>query len=221
MQTELVHSVEMIAKGDMVVAAHKSRKGGFEPMSLALWRELCRWCPPDSVMIDGGAYTGLYSITAAQIGAQCIGFEANPEVWRRAMDNVALQRHLPHGNPMILNLALSDKRGQLELGSKGGLTSASTAHPQQTTYSRTITANATTLDDTFGHLDVFAIKLDVERHEIFALTGAKKIIKRDRPHILIEILDDKQMAEILTFFERLGGYTWQATDKTMWHFKPD
>jgi len=43
-----------------------------------------------------------------------------------------------------------------------------------------------TIDNIFNNIKLDFIKIDVEGHEIFALKGAEKIIKRDKPIIWIE-----------------------------------
>jgi FkbM family methyltransferase len=63
-------------------------------------------------------------------------------------------------------------------------------------HAQSIKVACTTLD-CFVFEKVAAIKIDVERHECAVLQGAKLLIARDRPMLLIETLDDAMRQEVM------------------------
>ena len=206
---EELDSVKLIAEEDNVLAAQRKRSGGFEPISRRLWAE---FAGKGGTVVDAGAYTGFYSILAVRCGATRVhAFEANPEIVPRLLANLALNEI---GTVVVHPHALSASSGRrIDIHGKGGLTSAGTIVGDGHVIG---SASTLTLDEV--HLaDLSAIKIDVERAELDVLRGAQDTIRRFRPHILIELLDDiVPVDEIL----RGWGYSGEKTDTSMYHYRP-
>lgn len=162
------------------VAARAEHGEPFEPESLALWAEIVT---PGRAALDVGAYTGLYAIAAAKLGALAYAFEPLPEQGDRLQANAEL-------NAVKLTLhrvAIADTSGAAEFrfNAQVPLTSGGSLVGKGMETATVITRR---LDD----LDlppVAAIKIDVERAEGKVLKGAARLLSRNRPEIIAEVLN--------------------------------
>lgn len=195
----LVHGVELIEDGDMVIR-HQNQTGvPFEGESVAAWIDACK---PGGVAIDVGAYTGLYSILAAQNGAQSHAFEPNPAVFYRLSENVRANRATVN----CYCCAASDFNGQVEFVGRPSvaLTSGGKVKEGSGTECATI--------DSMAFEGVTAIKIDAEGHELEVLRGAVETIKRDKPLIITEALSVAANQTQDCFLSPLG-YTSRKADQ--------
>lgn len=187
----LVHGVELVEDGDMVIRHQRQTGVPFEGESVAAWVKACK---DGGIAIDVGAYTGLYAILAAKNGAESHAFEPNPAVFKRMTENV-------RQNVAIVNCyccAASNFNGQLHFVGKPSvaLTSGGKVQPGSGTECVTI--------DSMGFDGVKAIKIDAEGHELEALKGAVETIKRDKPLIITEALSVAANQAQDCFLEPLG-----------------
>lgn len=205
--------VKLIAQEDNVLAAQKKRSMGFEPVSRALWAELARAA---DVVVDAGAYTGFYSLLAVRAGAKRVhAFEANPDIVPRLLANLALNEV---GTVSVHPHALAEASGRrIPIYGKGGLTSSGSIFGEGQA-GQTVIASASTLAlDDLALPALSLMKLDVERAELSVLQGAEATIRRHRPHLLIELLDDVAAVDtLLTGW----GYHGAPTDRDMFHYRP-
>jgi FkbM family methyltransferase len=158
------------------------RRNG-EP-ELALLAELM---PHGGTAVDVGANQGLFAFALAAVAERVIAFEPNP-------DYAAFARWMLRGRAEVHELALSDAPGRgtffvpvsdggMVLHYAGSLKLTHGQFPTITTYEVEIR----TLDS-LGVTDVRFIKADVEGSEREVLDGARTVIARDRPVILLELL---------------------------------
>lgn len=164
---------------------------------------------PGSVIVDAGAHEGYYTAYFARnIGArgQVHAFEPNveraPQLERvaRAYGNVTLyieglSDHVGTGRlyvPRYANTELS------ALASLGGSSSRCRALP----------VRVTRLDDLLDPaVRVSAIKCDVEGHELAALAGARQVLTRHHPTLLVEMEERHAtgtVAATVTYLSDLG-----------------
>lgn len=206
---EELDGVKLIVAEDNVLAAERKRSTGFEPVSRRLWAELAA---KSGTVVDAGAYSGFYAIRAAQAGAGRVhAFEPNPEIVQRLLANLALNAT---GTVIVYPHALAASSGQrIALRGKSGLNSAGT-----TVGDGPVIATASTLAlDDLGLSDLSLMKIDVERAELALLHGAERTIRRCRPDILIELLDDIETVDALL---KSWGYVGVKTDTSMYHYHP-
>lgn len=204
---EVLDGVKLIADGDNVLSAEGRRSMGFEPVSRRLWKELaCK----GGTFVDAGAYTGFYSILAAVNGAARVhAFEANPIVVPRLLANLGLNEV---GQVVVHPHALARLSGRrIDIKGKTGLNSAASLIGEGPAIA---SASTLSLDDV-GLAELAAIKIDVERSELDMLKGGESTIRRCRPHILIELLDDIGPVDALL---REWGYVGETTDAHMYHY---
>lgn len=141
--------------------------------------------------IDVGANQGFYAFALSGIADRVVAFEPNP-------DYAMFARRMLRGRAEVFEMALSDRRGRglfyVPLADDGSALhfagSLKKTHGQFNE-NRTYDVEIFTLDDVARNsaiADVRFIKVDVEGSEREVLDGAREIIARDHPVILLELL---------------------------------
>lgn len=162
---------------------------------------------PNRTSVDAGANRGTYTYFLSKLSRHVYAYEPNPAMrW-------ILQRSAGR-NVSVLPMALSDRTGTAEFAvpkkqttfrnNAGSLEVAQLANdsPDLVRFPVSIAR----LDDQ-GVTDVGFIKIDVEGHEREVLAGARQVIERDRPVLLIEMMEELAPGETngnLQFVEQLG-----------------
>ena len=175
---------------------------GYEATSLRIW---CRLVPMASVVIDTGANTGLYSLSARCLnpGASIVAFEPVKRVYERLVANIRLNEFDITAEP----LALSDASGCATFYDLPD------EHPVSASLDAAVAAlrpDAVPVPITTVRLDQYLkerslpppdiIKVDVERHEPAVLRGMGAILADARPTFILEILTDdvaRQVSDVL------------------------
>lgn len=164
---------------------------GWERTSLRVWEAMAKNA---HIIFDIGANTGTYALAAKAMNplAHVDAFEPVARIFESLSANVAL--NLPNIKPHCI--ALSDRTGSATLFDSGDehLYSASLNHAmlgKKGERAKMIVPVQTIDDycDTNEILNVDLMKIDTEMHEPEVLRGAQKVLSRDRPAILIEILN--------------------------------
>lgn len=210
-----INGVELLEENDMVARSFKENEMQFEPESFRVWEEAC---VSGKMVIDVGAYTGLYSIAAQSLGASVLAFEPNIKVYTRLLENIAhatVESDLECTTIKAYNLALSDEVGTTGFYSKPmHLTSA--GHIDQNGHSLVYTRP---LDCILGkvHIPVTAIKIDVEGHELKVLQGASMVLQKDRPMVIVECLTEDDEKKVVDFMQSVGynQYPQKADDRNL------
>lgn len=138
--------------------------------------------------VDIGANRGTYTYFLARLTPHVFAYEPNPAM-RRYLTAAA------DGNVTISDKALTDHKGEavLSIPRRGNRCSNNRSSLEKSDTSGSdhvqLTVSAGRLDDEPLH-DVGFIKIDVEGHEQSVLRGAREIVLRDRPVMLVEILPE-------------------------------
>jgi len=130
---------------------------------------------------------GLYAYGLAKVAQRVLCFEANP----------ALAKTLEHAVPAnceIISKAVSAKSGQCVLNipaTENGTPSVNTATLETIdgSIATTVEVAMVSLDDVYadyGLSNVSFIKVDVEGHEEGVINGAKTLIEKERPTVMLE-----------------------------------
>ena len=147
------------------------------------------------LVVDVGANTGVYALLAAVVDSapRVVAFEPIPPVFATLEANIRLN-HFSH--VVAERLALSDHEGEVvfyvsETG--GGIPMDSSLVAGSRTNLKEFRLPAVTLDQyltskNFGKVDV--LKIDAETAEPKVLAGACETLRRDRPLIICEVLND-------------------------------
>lgn len=192
---------------------------GYEPASTALFRTAATGA---DVVLDIGAHVGYFSLLGASAapGATVVAVEASPE------NTEVLRRNVEAAGVRVVNAAFADAAGtaviQLtEASDNSGLS----GHPNSPT-ERTIEVPAVAAAD----LDLpdgqrIVVKLDVEGHELAALTGLESVLARFEDVRLLVEMNPKCLtlagSSADALVDRLRGYGLRLfvidEDARSWH----
>lgn len=175
---------------------------GHEADSTGIWAALSR-C--SETIIDIGANTGLYSLIAAAVNpaARVIAIEPIPRIASIIRENLSLN---PEFSVEVYETAVGNQIGDICIFDPGGdqPSSASLIEGFVRDKTKKVSVPLTTIDQLVSDksiLRVGLIKLDVEGVEELALQGMRELVERERPSMLIEVLDDRPA--LLTELSRL------------------
>jgi FkbM family methyltransferase len=164
------------------------------------------------IVVDVGANVGLYAFALARRGARVHAFEP-VRACRKVLESYA------HPQIQVHAEALSDHSGRMVMripvwhgNSETAL--ATLVEPTQASESAGDVDEAVEVRtlDSYGFEKVQLLKIDVEGHELRVIRGARALIARTRPVMLIEIeqrrLSETNVREVLGEVESLGyeGY---------------
>ncbi len=136
----------------------------------------------EKISIDAGAHLGTYTSHMIKNSKRCWAFEPNPQFFEK------LKSISP--NLIVKQVALSDQNGEVFLRVPGKELGRGTIEKDNTLEEfeniNVISVKQKKLDD-YELETVGLIKIDVEGHELSVLNGAKNLLIRDRPTLLIEV----------------------------------
>jgi FkbM family methyltransferase len=175
-----------------------------------------RFVDREGVAIDAGANYGVYSQFFSSRARNVIAFEP---VARLA----AYLRAVLPSNVEVVNAALSDRSGEtmirIPFYGRETFEGASTIDAKNTLSGRAFreeTATLMRLDDCYvGRDRVGFIKIDVEGHEAAVLRGADRILRSDRPNLLVEIADylnPDSFSQVMAMMNGLGYRCYYCED---------
>ncbi|HYC87602.1 MAG TPA: FkbM family methyltransferase [Thermoanaerobaculia bacterium] len=140
-------------------------------------RVFARCLRPGDVVYDVGANAGFFTLLAAKLAKEVYAFEPLPRNLEYLREHV---RRNAAANVHVLPLAVSDRAGTARFAAAenpamGGLSA-----------SGGIEVETTTLDALRATLPAPSfIKMDIEGGEYAALTGAARVLREDRPLLLL------------------------------------
>jgi FkbM family methyltransferase len=173
----------------------------------------------ESIVMDIGAYSGIYSLVAASTNQkiEIHAFEPHPNTFKVLKNNIAVN---PFENIFLNNFALSDNDGEiLFYNSLGNAPSGFSAVNH-----RNINKNSTTKicngkdvlkilnTDLYGKR-ISLIKIDIERAELPLLSIMIDRIIHDRTIVLSEILDEEDFEHFDELFAKNGFYAVKINDQ--------
>lgn len=154
---------------------------------------------PGAVCVDVGANTGNHTVFFAKVlnASKVIPIEPNPDTVRILERSIAANE-LANVDCSKLGIGVGKEAGQFDLvvGRRGYLGTARLSPSTE----GTIPVQA--LDDLIAE-PVDLIKIDVEMMEIEVINGARQIINRDQPILLIEA-QDENIAALLAILDDLS-----------------
>ena len=198
------------SKDDHFVNAWLDGLTKWEVAPLAAWRQVCQQA---QVVIDVGAYSGVYSITAALAGAKrVIAYEPNPASVGMLHQNI--QENGLKDRVDVRECALSEKSGSTEMivpigreGSSGAQLAQVSTDRDLSNWETACVVSVVRLDDDVApevHVQVEAIKIDAEGNELRVLQGAEGIFAVAKPVIFVECLSGRAFFEVTKYLEKFG-----------------
>lgn len=174
---------------------------------------------PGQVFVDVGTYVdGWHSLIASKIVGEkgrVVSFEPHPAYFKRLRQNIALNNIR---NVFPFRFAISDTNETARFFQNG---EASSLESNSSTGS-SFQVNSIRLDDFIKKtklLRVDVLKIDVEGAEMKVLKGAKHIILKWKPDLLLEVIDKQLQSfgstrkELLSFLNELGYKAYVFTDQ--------
>ncbi|WP_416982808.1 FkbM family methyltransferase [Streptomyces sp. T028] len=194
----------MFCVNDDAVALDTLWNGGFgyEPGSLATWSRLAA---KSTTIADVGAHVGYFSMIAALANPQATihAFEPVDMIHARLSVNV---RSNGVQNVKLYQAGVSSEEGWAEISVRfsGNLlsTGSTLEHAAADAEQKRIRLRA--LDEVFAETRLDLMKIDVEGHELSVLRGARQVLKRDRPTVMLEALRDAPLETLTSEFDPLG-----------------
>ncbi len=158
----------------------------------------------DYTVFDVGANFGYLSLVWNQTIAKngiVYAFEPHPTIFNSVKTSVKLN---VLSNLKLINAAVSDKAGKIELHLSSTTSNTLTEVAQENKANTTVKIDMITLDEfsmqhAITHVDLIKIDVDGIEHDI--LKGAKQLIATSRPVIIVETNGD---ASIHTFIREQG-----------------
>jgi FkbM family methyltransferase len=162
--------------------------------------------PRGGTSIDIGANKGLYAWLLSRLSDRVQAFEPNPKIY-------ALLKHAVPANVETHEVALSNKNGEADLilpihrtgrySNQGATLQTRKLGPDGDFGLVKVTQKR--LDD-YGFTDVGFVKIDVEGYELEVLEGAREMLERERPVLLIEIEEGQNKRPLDEAIATVKGY---------------
>lgn len=204
-------NLRMWSRGDDEIASELFWRGwaGHEPETARLFFELAGSA---RVTLDVGAHVGYFALLAAHANPQArvYAFEPLPRVRERLEHNVALNG----SNVSCEPVALGSPAGHAEFFHvrKGLPSSSSLAEgfmrsivtAGELTSSVVEVLEADDFVASHGLVGIDLVKVDTETTEAAVFQGMLRTLRRDRPQIVCEVLDDDVGAAVEALLEPLG-----------------
>jgi len=168
---------------------------------------------PTDVVYDIGAHAGFSALVFARLASagRVYAFEPSPSTFQRLRQNVELN-HV--GGVTPVNAGVWDSAGQLRLAEKG---SSSRVIDDDAAVNVPVSdIRLLRLDDFVyrdGERPATLLKIDVEGHAARCLAGARELLRRAHPRVLLEIHHAAEERDCLAILHE-HGYQARALDAT-------
>ncbi|WP_217236872.1 FkbM family methyltransferase [Streptomyces sp. AC555_RSS877] len=175
---------------------------GYEPGSLGTWARLAA---NSATIADVGAHVGYFSLIAALANpnAKVHAFEPVDQVHARLSVNI---RSNNVQNVRLYQAGVSSSAGWADISVRfsGNLLSTGSTLEHAAADAQLKRIQLLPLDEVFADTRLDLVKIDVEGHEMAVLQGARQVLKRDRPTVMLEALRDAPLDTLLAEFDPLG-----------------
>ncbi|MEU2621078.1 FkbM family methyltransferase [Streptomyces sp. NPDC007157] len=175
---------------------------GYEPGTLATWARLAA---RSATIADVGAHVGYFSMIAAHANpkAKVHSFEPVDQIHSRLSVNV---RSNGVHNVTLHQAGVSSEPGWADISVRfsGNLLSTGSTLEGAAPDAQLKRIRLLTLDEVFADTKLDLVKIDVEGHEMSVLRGARQVLRRDRPTLVMEALVDADLDDLIAQFDPLG-----------------
>ncbi|MDX2380325.1 MAG: FkbM family methyltransferase, partial [Acidimicrobiia bacterium] len=220
--TDGQRSLDIVEPNSTAVQRSLRRNGlaAYEPPTVATLLALFEDQPDGFGFFDVGANMGLYALLCASLFEPEVvdAFEPTPSTSQVAR-TIVKKNGL---DVTVAEIALSDSNGTVTLHLSDKSDASNSLVEGFKTSSAGIDVERTRLDDYVqrtGHRPQ-VMKIDVETHEPEVLAGADETIRRERPFIVIEVLNRHGRDHGLEITEAMAPYAYsyyELSDPADWH----
>jgi FkbM family methyltransferase len=177
----------------------------YEGVSMQYWIKLCNF---SEVVMDIGAYHGIYALVAASIhpDKKVFAFEPVKGSYNILLKNIRIN----HFSIKAFNCAVSDEDGMAEFYNIdssanliGSLNKKSFIHPEKLVVQTIPVRSAGSILREFNLPKIDLVKIDVEGHEINVLQGMYDYLRRDKPSLILEVLNEESARKLNELFKEL------------------
>lgn len=189
--------------------------GNWEKDSLSIWVKLCK---DAEVIFDIGANTGVYSLIAKSINKSNTVYAFDPvkRVYDRLIKNILLNEY----DIKAFQLALSNQTGEaivydIDAEHTYAVTVNKNMHSPSSKVNevkiKTLRLDQFIEQNNISKVDI--MKIDVETHEPEVLEGMGVYLRRFRPTLLIEILNDDIASQIQELIKHIDYLYFNLNEK--------
>jgi FkbM family methyltransferase len=144
--------------------------------------------PGRRTLLDIGAQSGLYALYAKHFtGIRVDAYEPFPPSYKCLVDNIALNGA---GHCVFpFNIAVSDTRSTTVMRCPPDHTGLNTLGKTPLRFDRWVDVEVATdtIDNLYANRRVDFVKCDTEGWEYFVLKGGRRVLRRDKPELLLEV----------------------------------
>jgi len=172
--------------------------------------------------VDVGVYRGVYSYRLSQITKHVHAFEPNPLIYpyleknlTKIIKNISLYNIAVSENKGVANLRIPNRFNTLNKNNYEEMykLGASTIHKKNelnndTYISKEVEKNK--LDNLLENKKIGFIKIDVEGHEKNVIIGASKIIKKNKPVLLVEIEEKHTQDKVINIINFINTFGYKS-----------
>ena len=218
-------------KEDIYVSASLKRNGYWEKNTLQIFQKLLEK-DPELGVLDIGANIGVYSLLAAVLNRPTVAVEASI-LHIQMIHHAIVLNNLQDANVVLVNNAISDSRGRLQLyldepnnqGHLQVIKNTNNAKKKNSAGNRYV--NAITMDDLIEvvHFKKAMIKMDIEGSEHKAIAKCEKLLKHVYiPYIFMEVAMQLRIPSALDLIklilERNGYKAFDLNKRPLLNTKP-
>lgn len=193
----------------------------WEQETLKAWIQATKKLAAEKIVIDVGAYFGLFSIIAAsgKGAGKIIAIEPNPNTLPKLRYNIKLNNC--QTKIEVAGKACGSHRSTLKLMIPKGRKTSSGAQMElselndKTGWENAGMVEVVPLDDFVQAQEISriaAIKIDAEGFEMKVLSGAQGILMHSKPVIIVEILEYGLLLKVTEFLQQFGYSTRKPLD---------
>jgi len=196
----------MVCKNDdtVVKELYWTNFNGWELTSIVLWKDLLKLVGGGNIL-DIGAYSGIYSLIAAQHCNKCtiFAFDIQSNCISRLKENIDINGFT---NIFVNRFACTDFNGKIPFYyyKEEDIISSVASIKENKMNDLEEIVEAIRLDDFSDRFefteDIKLIKIDVEGAEQSTLLGLQKILKKSSPDVLIEVNKKNDLKEVKRLF---------------------
>lgn len=167
-------------------------------------------------IIDIGAHIGNHSIFFSNYAKNVISFEPNPFTYKLLKLNTENYKNIK-----TFNLGISNKNSKVRMnfvkmntGTNQIVKSKIKLLSKTNSFSKLITLNKLKF---IKNMKVSLVKIDIEKHEIFALKGMDRILIKNKPILILEYnSNDSSNKKTITYLRSLGYKKIYILTKKSW-----